>query len=74
MCDRSWLLKLETLIVRRMGRAFMTKSLSIRSQMGTKMNSCIKMMLRMVIMQGVEVVPKRRIENMQGGDGRQFVL
>jgi hypothetical protein len=31
----------------RMGWAFTTKSLSIRSQTSTKTNSCIKMMLRM---------------------------
>ena len=76
--DRSWLLKLETPIVRRTGRAFMTKSLSIRSQTSMKTNSCIKMTLRMrmrmTIMSGVEVVLKRRIENMQGGDSRQYVL
>ena len=41
MHDRSWLLKLETLIARRMGQAFTMRSLSIRSQTN------IKKMLRM---------------------------
>src|ERR1700734_2273523 len=74
--DRSWLLELETPIARRTGWAFTTKSLSIRSQMSMKTISCIKMTLRMrmAIMSGVKVVPKRRIENMQGSDGRQYVL
>ena len=77
MCDRSWLLELETLIARRMGQALMMKSLSIRSQMSTKTNSGIKMMLRirMAIMRGVEMVLKRSIENMRGGgDGGPLVL
>jgi hypothetical protein len=73
---RSWLLKLETPIARRMGWAFTMMSLSMRSQTSTKPNSGIKMMLRMrmVIMQGVEVVLKRRNENTQGGDSGQFIL
>ena len=64
MHDRSWLLKLETLIARRMGRAITMKSWRMRSQTSMKTNSSIEMMLtmRMVIMRGVEVVPKRRNE------------
>jgi hypothetical protein len=66
--DRSWLLELETLIARRMGRELTMKSL--RSRMSTKTNS-IKMMLtmRMAITRGVEMVPKRRNEYTQGSDG-----
>jgi hypothetical protein len=41
-----------------------------------KTNNCIKMMLRMriTIVGGIKVMPKKRIENMQGSDGWQFVL
>jgi len=43
----------------------------MRSQTSTKTNSGIEMMLtmRMAIIQGVKMVPKRRNENMQGSDG-----
>ena len=61
MHNRSWPFGLETLIARRMGQAFMMK---MRSQTSMKTNSCIEMTLRMrmAMLWGVEVVPKRRIE------------